>query len=79
MLHLAFGADMSDKLQDFVRETIDELLEKLPAKDRLKGLTPQERLEELSPEEIVKALSPEKLQALARHLKKSGATDELSS
>jgi hypothetical protein len=34
---------MPDKLEEFVRETIDELLATLAAKERLKGLSPEER------------------------------------
>jgi hypothetical protein len=59
------GTDMSDKLKEFVRETIDEMLKDLPVEERLKGL---------SPEEIVRALSPEFREALARQLKVNGTS-----
>jgi hypothetical protein len=64
-LFKAYSEDpnMPDKLKEFVRQTIDELLESLPAGERLKGL---------SAEEIVKALPPETLEALARQLKVNG-------
>jgi hypothetical protein len=55
--------DMSDKLKEFVRQTMDEMLERLPVEERLKGL---------SAEEVVKALPPETLEALARQLKANG-------
>jgi hypothetical protein len=51
--------DMPNKLEEFVRQTIDELLAKLPAEERLKGLTPEERLEGLPAEERLKGLSAE--------------------
>jgi hypothetical protein len=63
---------MPDKLQEFVRQSIDELLNSLPVKERLKGLSPQERLEGLSAEEVFKALPPETLEALVRQLKTNG-------
>jgi hypothetical protein len=70
--------DMPDKLKEFVRQSIDELLKSLPAKERLKGLSPEERLEGLSAEErfkglsteeVLRALPPEAREALARQLK----------
>jgi hypothetical protein len=67
-------ADMPDKLKEFVRETIDELLATLPAEDRLKGLPAEERLKGLSAEELIKALPPETLEALARKLKANGSS-----
>jgi hypothetical protein len=61
--------DMPDKLKEFVRQTIDEILEKLPPEERLKGLSAEERLKGLSAEEVVRGLPPETLEALARQLK----------
>ena len=75
--------DMPDKLKEFVRETIDELLASLPAKERLKGLSPEarleglpveERLKGLSAEELLRALPPETREALARQLKANGSS-----
>src|SRR5579875_777717 len=43
--------DMSDKLKEFVRQSIDNLLASLPPEERLKGLPPEERLKGLPPEE----------------------------
>jgi hypothetical protein len=63
---------MSDKLQEFVRESIDqllkslppeELLKRLPPEERLKGLPPEERLKGLSADDVVKGLPPEVLEA----------------
>src|SRR2546430_17641718 len=56
-------ADMPDKLKEFVRETMDELLKSLPPEERVKGL---------SAEELVRALPPEILEELARKLKANG-------
>jgi hypothetical protein len=66
--------DMPDKLAEFVRETIQEMLESLPAEERLKGLSAEERLKGLSAEELLKALPPETLEALARQLKANGTS-----
>ena len=75
--------DMPDKLKEFVRQSIDELLRSLsaeerlkglPAEERLKGLPAEERLKGLSTEELVKALSPEALEALVRRLKANGSS-----
>jgi hypothetical protein len=62
--------DMSEKLQEFVRQSIDQLLESLPAEERLKGLpaeelrkrlSPEQRLEGLPAEERLKGLSAEEV------------------
>jgi hypothetical protein len=50
---------MSENLQEFVRQSIDQLLESLPAEERLKGLPAEERLKGLPAEELRKRLSPE--------------------
>ncbi len=65
--------DMPDKLKEFVRQSIDQLLKSLPPEERLKGLTLEERLKGLSAEEVVKALPPEIREALARQLKANGS------
>lgn len=49
--------DMSSKLDEFVRQTIDEMLKELP---------PEKLLERLTPEERVKGLTPEGLEKLRR-------------
>jgi len=54
---------MPDKLKEFVRETIDQLLIELP---------PEKRLEGLCAEEVVRALPPETREAVARLLKANG-------
>jgi hypothetical protein len=66
--------NMPDKLQEFVRETIDELLTSLPAEERLKGVPTEARLKGLSAEELIRALPPETLEALARKLKTNGSS-----
>ena len=58
--------DMSDKLKEYVRQSIDELLRSLPPEELRKRLSPEERLEGLSAEEVLKALPPETREALAR-------------
>ena len=68
--------NMPDKLQQFVRESIDELLKSLPPEERLKGLPPEERLKGLSAEDILRALPPDTREALARHLKANGNPDK---
>ena len=37
--------DMPDKLQEFVRQSIDELLQSLPPEELRKRLSPEERLQ----------------------------------
>jgi hypothetical protein len=67
------GVLMPDLLEEFTRETIAKILEKLPAKERLQGLSPEERLQGLSAEELLAALSPETREAIVRQLKQNGA------
>jgi hypothetical protein len=61
---------MSDKLKEFVRQTIDELLTSLPSEERLKGM---------SAEEVLRALSPEAREALIRQLKPNGSSPKSES
>ena len=65
-LFKAYSEDpaMSEKLKEFVRQSIDELLRELPAEERLKGLPAEERLKGLSADEVAGALPPEVLAAL---------------
>jgi hypothetical protein len=51
---------MSEKLKEYVRQSIDELLKSLTTEERLKGL---------SADELIRALPPETLEALTRQLK----------
>jgi hypothetical protein len=76
---------MPEKLKEFVRETIDELLRTLPPEElsnrlspeeRLKGLPAEERLKGLSADEVLKGLSPETLDALLRQLKANGSASK---
>jgi hypothetical protein len=55
---------MPDKLKEFVRKTVDELLKSLPPQERLKGM---------SPDDVLAALSPEARAALVQRLKDEGA------
>lgn len=58
---------MPDMLEEFTRETIDQLLKELPAEKRLEGL---------SPEQLLAALPPQTREALARLLKAKGSDAE---
>src|ERR1700722_4896549 len=69
---------MPTPLEEFARETIDQLLRELPAdqilkavpiEKRLEGLTPEQRVQGLSPEQRVQGLSREELLKLAEKLK----------
>jgi len=69
-LFTAYAEDpeMSEKVKEFARQVIDELLSNMPAEElrrrlsaaeRLEGLPPEERVKGLPPEERVKGLPPE--------------------
>jgi hypothetical protein len=60
-LFKAYGeeSDMPDKLKEFVRKSIDELLASLPVEELRKRLSVEERLEGLPVEELRKRLSVE--------------------
>jgi hypothetical protein len=62
--------EMANKLEEFVTQTIDELLKELPAEKKLQGLSPKERVRGLSLEERVEGLSPEELRALLEALQR---------
>jgi hypothetical protein len=64
--------DMADKLQEYFRRRLDEIVRELPLEKRFEGLSPEElrkrlstkeRLEGLSPEERLEGLSPDQLRA----------------
>jgi len=59
--------DMSDKLKEYVRQSIDEFLESLPPEKRLKGLSAQD---------VARGLSLETLQALVLLVKANGHSAE---
>ncbi len=76
---------MPDALQEFARETIEQLLRELPAeqllkgvppKKRLEGLSADQRLEGLSLDDLLAALSPENRAALARRVRGDGSLAE---
>ena len=50
---------MPDKLKEFVRQTMAELMEKLSAEERLKGLPAEELRKRLTAEECLKGLPAE--------------------
>ncbi len=73
---------MHAKLEEFVRQSLDDILKKLPPEElrkflpieeRLKGLPAEDRLKGLSVEETIQALSPEVIEALTRRLKSNGS------
>jgi hypothetical protein len=75
------GQIMPDMLEEFARETIDELLKELPVEKRLQGLTPEQIVRALTPEQVVHGLSvdqllqgldAEKLRELREKLKGNG-------
>jgi hypothetical protein len=77
--------DMSDKLKEYARQRMEEILKTWPAEERLKGLSAQEvaralpveeRLKGLSAQEVARGLPAETLQALARLLKANGQSAE---
>ena len=59
------GQIMPDMLEEFARETIDQLLKNLPIEKRLEGLTP---------EQLLAGLTPEQRRALAEKLKADGSS-----
>lgn len=61
--------DMPDKLKEFVKETIDQMLKELPAEKRVQGLTI---------DQLVKALTPEALEELRHKLKANGTSPKPS-
>ena len=63
---------MSDKLKEYVRQSIDKLLASLPPEEIRKHLPVEERLKGLSVEEIIRGFPPETLEALVRLLKTKG-------
>jgi hypothetical protein len=88
LLH-AYSEDqtMHPKLEEFERQSLDEILKKLPLEERLKGLPVEElrkalpieeRLKGLTADEMIRALipalTPEMREALARHFKGNGSS-----
>jgi hypothetical protein len=61
--------DMPEKLKEYVRQTLDEILANIPPEERLKGLPAEERLKGLTADEVLRALSPATREAVARKLK----------
>lgn len=59
---------MPDKLKEFVRETIDELVRTMPPEELLKKVSAEDRLKGLTAADVAKALSPEMRDALLRQL-----------
>jgi hypothetical protein len=66
--------EMSDKLKEFARETIDELLKNMSVEQRLKGLTVDEviaglsRMKGVPMDELIAGLPSDTLAAVARRL-----------
>lgn len=67
--------DMSDKLKEFARQSLENILANLSEEERLKylaSLPVEERLKGLSAEEVAQGLPAETPEALARQLKANG-------
>ena len=64
---LTMLSNSSNKLKEFVRQSLLERLKKLPVEKRLEGL---------SAEEIIRALPPETLEELARRLNANSSPSE---
>ena len=76
---------MGTPLEDFARETIDELLKELPAErilkavpidKRLEGVPIDKRLEGVPIDDLVKGLSPEMWRALREKIRETEASDK---
>ena len=66
-----------EQLEQFAKQTIENLLKDLPPEERLKGLPPEERLKGLPPEERLKGLPPEeRLKGLPPEERLKGLTPE---
>ena len=79
--------DMANILQEYLRERLPQLLQKLSPEERLKGistekrlegLSPEERLEGLSPEERLEGLSPEEVRSLVDAAQRKLQTNGMS-
>jgi hypothetical protein len=68
--------EMCDKLKEYVRESIDELLASLPPEELLKRVSIEERLKGLSADEMLRAPPPETREALVRKLKANGQSPQ---
>jgi hypothetical protein len=66
------GATMPDALEEFTRQTIAEILNKLPTEELLKRVPLQDRLQGVTADDLLAAMSPEMREALARRLKGNG-------
>ena len=73
---------MPDKLKEYIRQSLDEILHSLPAdelrrtlsvEELRKALPVEERLKGLSADEMIRALTPEMLEALKSRLTGNGA------
>jgi hypothetical protein len=63
---------MPDLLEEFARQTIEQILKELPAQKRLEGLSAEERLKGLPAEDLLKGLSAEQREELRRLLNANG-------
>jgi hypothetical protein len=74
---------MNQKLQEFVRESLADMMKELSPEERVKGLSAEqlrkalpveERFKGLTADEMIRALTPEMREALARHFKVNGSS-----
>ncbi len=71
------GSELSEEaLEEMIRDSIDELLEKLPSEKRLEGLAPEQRVDGLSVEQVGNALPLVELEALVQQQKDNGPIRE---
>lgn len=67
------------KYEEFVRESLNEILESLPPEELRKHLTPEERLEGITPEKRLEGLSTEQLKQILRDLERRLRANDSSS
>src|SRR5262245_51310082 len=71
------GSEISEEaLEGMIRDSIDELLEKLPPEKRREGLSCYQRLDDMSVEQAGNALPLGELEALVRQQKANGPSGE---
>lgn len=63
------GMAMPYTMEDFERDTLEDLLRRLTPEKRLQGLTPEQVLAALSPEQLLAALPREVIENYLKKLK----------
>ncbi len=70
------GFTMSEVLDRFVKETVEQIVRDLPVEERLRGVSTEERLRGVPLEEIVAALPPEEQEAMLALLQQRRSTEK---